>query len=136
MKDPDKKNRKFLAAVSLNEANSPVLLYEHAVNNGMVVVEARLHAEATLNSLSLEMIKILSGALSGWALRDEVVALLITSAGNRAFCAGGDIQALYYSMLNNHTSGEAVDEYPYQFFEHEYRLNYHLHTYPKPVVAI
>lgn len=120
----------------LNDASSPVLLYEHTTRNEMVVAEVRLHAEATLNSLSLEMIGILAGALARWAVRDEVVALLITSAGERAFCAGGDIQALYYAMLNNHQTGETVDEYPYQFFESEYRLNYQLHTYPKPVVAI
>ncbi len=120
----------------LNKPNSPVLLFEHTTVNDLIVAEARLNAEATLNSLSLEMIGILSDALARWAVRDELVALVITSAGERAFCAGGDIQALYYAMLNNHQTGKAVDEYPYRFFEHEYRLNYRLHTYPKPVVAI
>ena len=122
--------------VPLNEANSPVLLFEHTTPNGNIVAEARLNSEITLNSLSLEMIRILSPMFSDWAARDDVVALLITSVGERAFCAGGDIQALYHAMLNNHKTNEVVDEYPFQFFENEYRLNYQLHTYPVPVIAI
>ncbi len=57
--------------MQLNETSSPVLLFEHDTSNGMVVAEARLNAEVTLNSLSLEMIGILSGALARWAVRDD-----------------------------------------------------------------
>ncbi|MFP6815498.1 MAG: enoyl-CoA hydratase/isomerase family protein, partial [Pseudomonadales bacterium] len=71
-----------------------------------------------------------------WAERAEVVAVLFTGAGDRAFCAGGDIQALYHAMVKNHQHGEVVDEYPFEFFEREYRFDYRIQTYPKPVIAV
>ncbi len=112
-----------------------VKFFEHASPGGRIVAEARLDAQATLNALSLEMIDLLSPALVRWAEDDRVVAVLLTGAGERAFSAGGDIQALYRAMQVNHEAGERVDEYPYEFFEREYRLDYRLHTYPKPLVS-
>lgn len=119
-----------------NDKHAPVLLFEHASRSGHIVAEAHLNLEATLNSLSLEMIDIINPALQEWAARPEVVAVLFTGAGERAFCAGGDIQALYHAMVKNHEQGEVVDEYPFEFFEREYRLDYQIHTYPKPVIVL
>lgn len=112
-----------------------VKFFAHASPGGRVVAEARLDSQATLNALSLEMIDLLAPALERWAENESVVAILLTGAGERAFCAGGDVQALYRAMRTNHEAGERVDEYPYEFFEREYRLDYRLHTYPKPVVS-
>jgi enoyl-CoA hydratase/carnithine racemase len=120
----------------VNSANAPVQLFEHPTASGHVLGEARLNFEGTLNSLSLEMIDIMSPALAGWAGRAEVVAVLFTGAGDRAFCAGGDIQALYHAMVKNHEHGEVVDDYPFQFFEREYRFDHQIHTFPKPVIAV
>ena len=121
---------------SLNDPAAPVVFYEHPTASGQVLAQAHLHVEATLNSLSLDMIELLVPTLAQWAQREDVVALLFTGAGDRAFCAGGDIQALYHAIVRNHERGEVIDEYPYQFFEQEYRLDYQIHTFPKPVVAI
>jgi enoyl-CoA hydratase/carnithine racemase len=121
---------------ALNAPDQPVLFYEHPTASGHVLAHAHLHVEATLNSLSLEMIGLLAPMLTAWAEREDVIALLFTGAGERAFCAGGDIQALYHAIVKNHAQGEVVDDYPYQFFEQEYRLDYQIHTFPKPVVAV
>lgn len=120
----------------INDTAAPLLLFEHTTASGHVLAEARLNAEATLNSLSLEMIDILTPALARWVDDARVVAVLLTGAGERAFSAGGDIQALYRAMVRNHAAGSAVDRYPYEFFEREYRLDYRLHTFPKPVIAL
>ncbi|MFW6094426.1 MAG: enoyl-CoA hydratase/isomerase family protein [Pseudomonadota bacterium] len=120
----------------VNDAAEPVLLFEHATASGHVLAEARLNSEATLNSLSLPMIEILAPALGRWAGDDRVVGVLLTGAGDRAFSAGGDIQALYNAMVRNHAAGEVVDDYPFRFFEAEYRLDYRIHCYPKPVVSL
>ena len=69
-------------------------------------------------------------------MADESVAAVVLTGSGRAFSAGGDIQALYRAMAANHQAGERVDDYPYDFFEREYRLDYALHTYPKPLVAL
>jgi enoyl-CoA hydratase/carnithine racemase len=119
-----------------NDPDQPLLLFEHATGSGHVVAEARLNSEPTLNALSLPMIEILAPALARWADDDAVVAVLLTGTGERAFSAGGDIQALYRAMVKNHQAAEVVDDYPFRFFQHEYRLDYRLRTYPKPVVSV
>ena len=113
-----------------------MLLFEHEASAGHIVAEARLNAVATLNALSLEMIDILTPALQAWSRDDRVVAVILTGSGERAFSAGGDVQALYLAMENNHRAGDRVDDYPYEFFEREYRLDYLLHTFEKPIVAL
>ena len=124
--------------MSINSVSSgaPVLTFEYEVANGLLVAEARLNSESTLNALSLEMIDLLIPPVAEWAANDRVAAVLISGGGERAFCAGGDIQALYRAMQINHHAGERVDEYPYEFFEREYRLDYRLHSYPKPLIAL
>jgi enoyl-CoA hydratase/carnithine racemase len=114
----------------------PVLIRTHQASGDALVAEARLNSEATLNALSLEMIDLLTPALKDWAKDDRVVAVVLSGSGDRAFSAGGDIQALYRAMQVNHQAGERVDDYPYDFFEREYRLDYLLHTFPKPLVAL
>lgn len=92
---------------------------------------ARLNSEKTLNSLSLEMIDLLGPQLDEWERDDGVDAVVLRGTGDRAFCAGGDIQALYASMTQDPALALADC-----FFEQEYRLDYRLHTYPKPVVCL
>jgi enoyl-CoA hydratase/carnithine racemase len=53
-------------------------------------------------------------------------------SGDKAFCAGGDVQALYRSVTEQ-PGGPC--EYAEAFFEREYRLDYTLHTYPKPIIC-
>jgi enoyl-CoA hydratase/carnithine racemase len=115
---------------------TPVLLFEHVAQSGHVIAEARLNSEATLNALSLPMIEILGPALTRWGRDPAVVAVLLTGAGERAFSAGGDIQALYRAIVRNHAAKAVVDDYPFRFFEQEYRLDYQIHTFSKPVVSI
>ncbi len=113
-----------------------VVIQEYALPGGRRLAHAELNVPATLNALSLEMIDLLQPALDGWAQQTGIAAVLITGAGDRAFCAGGDIQALYHAMRRNHDAGSVVDRYPFEFFEREYRLDYTLHTFPKPVVVL
>lgn len=115
---------------------APVLRQLHDTASGHRLGELRLNAEATLNALSLVMIDLLAEALDDWAADDSVAAVLITGSGDKAFCAGGDIQALYHAMRRNSEAGEIVDPYCTDFFEREYRLDYRLHRYPKPLVVL
>jgi enoyl-CoA hydratase/carnithine racemase len=117
-------------------SSDTVRLIEHEAAGGRVVAEARLNSEATLNALSLEMIDLLMPGIAAWEEDPQVVAVVLTGAGERAFSAGGDVQALYRAMVTNHQAGERVDDYPYEFFEREYRLDYRLHTYRKPLIAL
>ena len=118
------------------ERATNVLIEEHAAAGGRAVAEVTLNVEATLNSLSLGMARTIAAALRAWRHDSRIACVVFRGAGEKAFCAGGDIQALYAAMVKNHAAGTVVDDYPFQFFEHEYRLDYLVHTYPKPVVAL
>jgi enoyl-CoA hydratase/carnithine racemase len=91
-----------------------------------------LNSPGTLNALTLEMVDLLQAALDGWRDDPSIAVIVIDGAGERAFCAGGDVQALHASAVG--TPGGPC-EYAETFFEREYRMNYDLHTYPKPVLC-
>ena len=91
-----------------------------------------LDAPKTLNSLTLDMVEVLAETLLIWRDDPCVAAVFIDGAGDKAFCAGGDVQALRNSSLA--TPGGPC-EYAENFFAREYRMNYLLHTYPKPIVC-
>lgn len=114
---------------------SPVLFETLDTANGMKVGVATLNSPKTLNGLSLAMCELLGQQLSEWETDASIAFVILKGAGDRAFCAGGDLHSLYQSMLDN-TSGQAWDNpHTRQFFDVEYRLDYQLHTYPKPVLC-
>ena len=90
---------------------------------------ATLSRERALNSLTLGMCEALDEALAAWAEDDTVRAVLIEGAGDRAFCAGGDIRWLAETAKRD--PAEAAS-----FFRAEYRLNTRIQNYPKPYVAL
>lgn len=83
-----------------------------------------------INALSYEMVRELTAVFDAWRSDSEVGVVVLDGAGDRGFCAGGDIRELYgYATNGGH--GEARD-----FFRTEYRLDAAIARYPKPVVAI
>jgi len=109
-----------------------VLFSELALSDGFYAGVATLNSEATLNSLNLEMIDLLSDQLEIWRKQHEILFILFDSVSDKAFSAGGDIQTMYHDM-KAHADGPS----PYcdTFFEREYRLDYTLHNFPKPTIA-
>ena len=125
-----------MSVVRLSAEGSPVLLEERPIPGDLRLGLVTLNAPATLNSLSLPMIELIAPMLDRWERDPAIVAAVLAGAGPRAFCAGGDIQALYLSMRRNHEAGHTVDAYAETFFEQEYRLDFRLHRYPKPVICL
>ncbi|HXJ61655.1 MAG TPA: enoyl-CoA hydratase/isomerase family protein, partial [Verrucomicrobiae bacterium] len=82
-----------------------------------------------LNALSLDMIRTITQALNGWAADPKVVAVVVAGAGGKAFCAGGDIR--YF-----HKAAQEGDPLLDQFFVEEYALNFLVHRYAKPYIAL
>ena len=109
---------------------SCVLFNEHTTRDGKTVLEIVLNSERTLNALTLDMIHLIQPKLVACKSDDSVVAVILNSAGEKAFCAGGDVVNLYKSM-----SGEGDVDFPQTFFTDEYELDYTLHTYPKPIIC-
>ena len=111
-----------------------VLFEELPGHNGWTLGVARLNAAASMNALSLDMIHRLQAQLEHWAADESVAAVWLEGDGHKAFCAGGDIVALYRSMTESAQDGTAKTDGE-RFFEDEYRLDYLIHTYPKPIVV-
>jgi len=88
-----------------------------------------LDRPAALGALTTNMCRLMIEALLAWRDDDEIVLVLIDHAGDRGFCAGGDIRALADSVAGD---GVAARE----FFFTEYRLDHLLFTFPKPVATI
>ena len=88
-----------------------------------------LNRPAALNALTWDMCRRIAGALEDWRDDPEVALLLIDAAGEKAFCAGGDIAEM-------HATGVAGDyDYGRRFWADEYRMNAALFAFPKPVVT-
>ncbi len=85
-----------------------------------------------LNALTHDMIHEISLRLDDWAHDDNIKAIMIRGAGEKAFCAGGDIRALYDAAKR----GDGAEQ---EFFRSEYALNFKIHRYlvntGKPIIA-
>jgi enoyl-CoA hydratase len=107
-------------------ANDPDILFERRGAAGVVTLN-RPHA---LNAVTLGMVRALAAQLEAWAHDGAVTRVLVTAAGGRAFCTGGDLRAVYEAgRAGRHE--EALD-----FWRAEYPLNAMIKTYRKPYVAL
>ncbi|MDF2366492.1 enoyl-CoA hydratase/isomerase family protein, partial [Sneathiella sp.] len=88
-----------------------------------------LNRPKALNALTHEMCLALNAQLQKWETDDSVRAVLIEGAGEKAFCAGGDIVKLY-------NEGKDGGDYPYHFYRDEYLLNTRIKHFPKPYIAL
>ena len=97
-----------------------------AVRNSVACIT--LNRPAALNALSLGMVQELGKELPRLSQDPDIRAVLIQGAGEKAFCAGGDIRAIYES----YRSAGSVHR---DFFLMEYPLDHLLRFYPKPYVV-
>lgn len=88
-----------------------------------------LNRPKALNALTLEMTRSITRLLAEWSADDAIDLVLLRGAGDRAFCAGGDIREIYNAML-------AGDPWPIEFWREEYALNRQIAEYGKPIVAV
>lgn len=88
-----------------------------------------LNRPQALNALNLEMIKAMQQQLLQWQTDSTVHAVVLKGAGDRAFCAGGDVRWLYEAGRNR-------DPQQLQFFWHEYRLNEFISRFTKPYIVL
>jgi enoyl-CoA hydratase/carnithine racemase len=119
-------------------SEAPVLFEERAADHGKRIGIATLNAAKTLNGLSLEMARLLDERLRAWASDDAIAMVLLQGAGEKAFCAGGDLHSLYRSMRDYQATGSTDvrdNTYASDFFSVEYRLDYLIHAFPKPVLC-
>ncbi|MEU2335348.1 enoyl-CoA hydratase/isomerase family protein [Streptomyces sp. NPDC006654] len=106
-------------------AEAPVLLH----------VEGRaahitLNRPKAINALSHPMVERIAEALTDWEHDPAVETVVITGAGERGLCAGGDIRAVHDDARDGDGTAAAA------FWRDEYHLNARIARYPKPYVAV
>ncbi|ABS64506.1 Enoyl-CoA hydratase/isomerase [Parvibaculum lavamentivorans DS-1] len=106
-------------------SEEPEVLFERRGAAGIVT----LNRPKALNALTLGMVRAIHPQLAAWAEEPNVQCVVIEAAGEKAFCAGGDIRALY-------DWGQAGDRTALDFWREEYQLNRFIKHYPKPYVAL
>lgn len=101
-----------------------------------VIVERRgrlglltLNRPRAINAINLEMVRLLRHALDEWATDPDVSTVLITGAGDRGLCAGGDLHGIYRSARDG--GHETVT-----FWSEEYDLDHTIATFAKPIVTL
>lgn len=107
------------------ETNQAEVLVERAGGLGHII----LNRPAAINALTHGMVKAIAAALDEWEHDGDIRTVLLTGAGGRGLCAGGDIAAIYRDAREGGTASAA-------FWADEYALNARIARYPKPYVAV
>ncbi|WP_299471775.1 enoyl-CoA hydratase/isomerase family protein [uncultured Roseibium sp.] len=105
---------------------SDEILFEVRGKAGFVT----LNRPQTLNALTHSKVIALAEQLKRWADDPTVARVVIKGAGDKAFCAGGDIRSIYDAKQAGEVDGLK------QFFRDEYTLNAYIKAYPKPYIAL
>ncbi len=112
--------------------DAPVLFDEIQTPGGQRFGVATLNAPASMNALSVDMVRLLTPRLRAWSQDAGVVGVMLQAVGDKAFCAGGDLRELYRTLIE---CGPARNTYAEDFFREEYELDHLIHTYPKPFLC-
>ncbi len=105
--------------------NEAEVLFEQRGSLGIIT----LNRPRALNSLSTGMCALMDTALVKWADDDTVRAVIIRGAGDKAFCAGGDVKTLAENSPEDHHLAT-------EFFATEYVMNSRIYHFPKPYIAL
>lgn len=111
--------------------DAPVLFNTEPTDCGHLIGIMTLNTPKSLNALSVKMCQLLSQQLEQWETDAQIIAVVLKGAGDKAFCAGGDIRKLYDSMSVN---APLPNPYATEFFGNEYNLYRQMHFYSKPLI--
>jgi enoyl-CoA hydratase/carnithine racemase len=100
-----------------------------AVKDGLGLIT--LNRPRALNALTHGMILEMEKVLPGWEKDPSIKAVVLRGAGDRAFCAGGDVIGLYREMRENPSGTLRRD-----FFRDEYIVNRRIYRYAKPWISL
>jgi enoyl-CoA hydratase len=104
---------------------SDEVLTEVEGNVGLIT----LNRPKAINSLNQQMVDALSTILTDWAEDDAVRAVVLSGAGERGLCAGGDVVSIYHSARKDGVEAR-------RFWRDEYLLNAQISDFAKPYVAL
>lgn len=108
-------------AMSSSSADRTVICEEFGPDKGVIT----LNRQKALNAINLDMVQQISGAMRSW--QDQKNLVIMKGAGEKSFCAGGDVRAVV-------EGGPAPASR--SFFREEYNLNALIGSYKPDYVAL
>ncbi|XQW83667.1 enoyl-CoA hydratase/isomerase family protein [Thalassotalea piscium] len=125
---------------------SSILFEEKNTSSNSKIAIATLNSTKSLNALSLSMITLLYNQLTIWLADPNIAVIVLEGAGDKAFCAGGDVVSIYQDivekrhLLQTNASLPVSDENVQQllgveFFTKEYQLDLLIHQAKKPILV-
>ena len=90
----------------------------------------KLNREKVLNALNLNMVREIYKYIADWDKDESISGVVIKGAGEKAFCAGGDIVSVY------HSKNDILSNLSDNFFREEYILNLAISNFSKPWISI
>ncbi|MEU6990453.1 enoyl-CoA hydratase/isomerase family protein [Streptomyces sp. NPDC046465] len=105
--------------------DAPVLLRREGRAGHLVLNRPR-----AINALNHAMVRIIQDALDAWERDESVATVVLTGAGERGLCAGGDIRSVHDDVRAGRAAVAAT------FWHDEYCLNARIARCPKPYVAV
>ncbi|MCD9537276.1 enoyl-CoA hydratase/isomerase family protein [Photobacterium carnosum] len=134
-----------------------VNIFEIRCGSSHAIGVLELDNASSLNALTLTMLRTIQQQLLHWQHDENIISVMIQAVGDKAFCSGADIRALYYALENDpvvtaaeQTVAPTVDDYinrsnneksylakPFliDYFTIEYSCDYLIHNYSKPIIA-
>ena len=88
-----------------------------------------LNRPKAINSLNQSMVDGLRAVLTAWEQDDAISAVVLSGAGERGLCAGGDVVAIYHSARADGAEAR-------RFWHDEYLMNGQIGRFPKKYVAL
>ncbi|GAB5388709.1 MAG: enoyl-CoA hydratase/isomerase family protein [Alphaproteobacteria bacterium] len=104
------------------------------IRNGTGIIT--LNRPKALNALNLDMIRMMADALTKWADDESITQIVVEGAGERAFCAGGDVVAVAKAATARYVGQDTAETLSIDFFAEEYALNWKIFNLGKPYIAL
>lgn len=113
-------------------SESALIIKTYECRDESIIGHIILNNPKALNALSIDMVDPMLVQLKKWKNNKKLSAVIISGAGEKAFCAGGDIRDVHHAMTCGDASKRMLAE---RYFAREYRLDHMLHTYHVPVIV-
>lgn len=112
-----------------NDRTNTITSNIHSTINGSLGL-IELRRPASINALTLPMLQALTDILTGWKDDPRVAMVVLRGAGERGFCAGGDIKDFHRAIIENDHAGFLG------LLSLEFDLDALIAIYPKPVITL
>ena len=122
-----------VTASTATDAVPPPVLFEERAAGRFRIGVATLNRPRQLNALNLEMCQLMLDRFRAWQADEGIVAVVLQGAGDKGFCAGGDVADVVRKVR---AGGEGRFIYGDSFFDVEYALDLLIHTFRKPFVSL